>query len=149
MKLLGDCLLEVAERCRVAAGGALAVDRTEFSQQVTELVENTPGIIIRREEVRFVGKPARTPLPLWRPDRSQRENWPRILHGLPAGRSCLFYDAAAPIVTAESLNMDRIFAASRYGRGEADYLNCPFDKEGYEAFHAALQNAERAPLRRF
>lgn len=53
MKLLGDCLLEVAERCRVAAGGALAVDRTEFSQQVTELVENTPGITIRREEVQI------------------------------------------------------------------------------------------------
>ena len=56
-----------------------------------------------------------------------------------------FYDAAAPIVTAESLDMNRVFAASRYGRGDADYLNCPFNKEEYEAFHAALVNAERAP----
>ena len=68
---------------------------------------------------------------------------------LTGGQELSFYDAAAPIVTAESLNMDRIFAASRYGRGEADYLNCPFDKAGYEAFHQALQSAERAPLHEF
>ena len=60
-----------------------------------------------------------------------------------------FYDAVAPIVTAESLDYDKVFAASRYGRGEADYLNCPFNKEEYEAFHAALIAAERAPLHDF
>ena len=60
-----------------------------------------------------------------------------------------FYDAVAPIVTAESLDYDKVFAASRYGRGEADYLNCPFNKEEYESFHAALIAAERAPLHDF
>ena len=60
-----------------------------------------------------------------------------------------FYDAVAPIVTAESLDYDKVFAASRYGRGEADYLNCPFNKAEYEAFHAALVAAERAPLHEF
>ena len=66
------------------------------------------------------------------------------------GRGALsFYDAAAPIVTADSIDRDRVFAASRYGRGTADYLNCPFDKAGYEAFHAALAGAERAPLHDF
>ena len=60
-----------------------------------------------------------------------------------------FYDAVAPIVTAESLDYNKVFAASRYDRGEADYLNCPFNKEEYEKFHAALASAERAPLHDF
>ena len=60
-----------------------------------------------------------------------------------------FYDAVAPIVTAESLDYNKVFAASRYDRGEADYLNCPFNKEEYENFHAALASAERAPLHDF
>ncbi len=149
MKLLGDCLLEVAERCRVAAGGALAVDRTEFSQQVTELVENTPGITIRREEVRFVGETRPDTITIVATGPLTEGELAQDIARLTGGQKLSFYDAAAPIVTAESLNMDRIFAASRYGRGEADYLNCPFDKEGYEAFHAALQNAERAPLHDF
>ena len=61
----------------------------------------------------------------------------------------IFYDAVAPIVTAESLDYNKVFAASRYDRGEADYLNCPFNKAEYEAFHAALASAERAPLHAF
>ena len=68
---------------------------------------------------------------------------------LTGGDKLSFYDAAAPIVTAESLDMNKVFAASRYGRGDADYLNCPFNKEEYEAFHAALVSAEKAPLHEF
>lgn len=68
---------------------------------------------------------------------------------LAGGAELNFYDAVAPIVTAESLDYEKVFAASRYGRGEADYLNCPFNKPEYEAFYAALASAERAPLHDF
>lgn len=149
MKLLGDSLLDAAERCRVAAGGALAVDRTAFSQAVTQMVESTPGIEIRREEVRFVGETRPDTITIVATGPLTEGELAQDIARLTGGQELSFYDAAAPIVTAESLNMDRIFAASRYGRGEADYLNCPFDKAGYEAFHQALQSAERAPLHEF
>lgn len=149
MKLLGDSLLDAAERCRVAAGGALAVDRTAFSQAVTQMVESTPGIEIRREEVRFVGETRPDTIAIVATGPLTEGELAQDIARLTGGQELSFYDAAAPIVTAESLNMDRIFAASRYGRGEADYLNCPFDKAGYEAFHQALQSAERAPLHEF
>ncbi len=146
MRRMGSSLLPAAESVRVAAGGALAVDRDAFSAAVTRLVEETPHITVRREEVTSI-------------DESQ----PVLVATGPLTEGALageiarltgdsrlhFYDAVAPIVTAESLDYDKVFAASRYGRGEADYLNCPFNKAEYEAFHAALVGAERAPLHDF
>ena len=149
MKLLGDSLLQAAHQCRVAAGGALAVDREAFSRTVTDLVKSTPGIEIRYEEVRFVGETRPDTLTIVATGPLTEGDLAKDIARLTGGQELSFYDAAAPIVTAESLNMDRIFAASRYGRGEADYLNCPFDKAGYEAFHEALQHAERAELHSF
>lgn len=146
MRAMGSHLLDAAETARVAAGGALAVDRDKFSEAVTQMVENHPGITVHREEV--------TSLPEDRPvlvatgpltDGKLGE----AIVALTGSHRLSFYDAVAPIVTAESLDMERIFAASRYGRGEADYLNCPFNKEEYEAFYNALVNAERAPLHDF
>lgn len=146
MRAMGSHLLDAAETARVAAGGALAVDRDKFSEAVTQMVENHPGITVHREEV--------TSLPEDRPvlvatgpltDGKLGE----AIAALTGSHRLSFYDAVAPIVTAESLDMERIFAASRYGRGEADYLNCPFNKEEYEAFYNALVNAERAPLHDF
>ena len=146
MRRMGSSLLPAAESVRVAAGGALAVDRDAFSARVTELVEQNPHITVRREEVTSI-------------DESQPvlvATGPLTEGALAAeiarltGDSRLhFYDAVAPIVTAESLDYDKVFAASRYDRGEADYLNCPFNKAEYEAFHAALVSAERAPLHEF
>ena len=146
MRRMGSSLLPAAESVRVAAGGALAVDRDAFSAAVTRLVEENPHITVRREEVTAI-------------DESQ----PVLVATGPLTEGALageiarltgdsrlhFYDAVAPIVTAESLDYDKVFAASRYGRGEADYLNCPFNKAEYEAFHAALVGAERAPLHDF
>ena len=146
MRRMGSSLLPVAESVRVAAGGALAVDRDAFSAAVTRLVEENPHITVRREEVTSI-------------DESQ----PVLVATGPLTEGALageiarltgdsrlhFYDAVAPIVTAESLDYDKVFAASRYGRGEADYLNCPFNKAEYEAFHAALVGAQRAPLHDF
>ena len=143
MRVMGSHLLPAAETARVAAGGALAVDRDVFSAAVTAQVEQHPNITVRREEAVDIDESA--PLliatgPLTEGALAQR------IAALTGGRRLSFFDAVAPIVTAESLNYDKIFAASRYGRGEADYLNCPFSKAEYEAFHQALTTAERAPL---
>ncbi|MDD6320227.1 MAG: methylenetetrahydrofolate--tRNA-(uracil(54)-C(5))-methyltransferase (FADH(2)-oxidizing) TrmFO [Oscillospiraceae bacterium] len=146
MRAMGSHLLTAAETARVAAGGALAVDRDVFSRAVTEMVENHPRITVRREEVTAVDESEPVLIasgPLTEGALAQQ------IAELTGSHRLSFYDAVAPIVTAESLDMDKIFAASRYGRGEADYLNCPFSKAEYEAFHAALTAAERAPLHDF
>lgn len=146
MRLMGSSLLGCAEKTRVAAGGALAVDRDAFSQEVTQLVENHPNITLHRQRVEQIDECAPVLVatgPLT--DGPLAADIQRLI----GGQSLSFYDAAAPIVTAESLDMEKVFAASRYGRGEADYLNCPFNKAEYEAFYEALSTAERAPLHDF
>ena len=146
MRRMGSQLLKAAETARVAAGGALAVDRDAFSAEVTRMVCDCPGITVHREEVTSIDESepvlvATGPLTEGAlADEIGRLTGDERLH---------FYDAVAPIVTAESLDMEKIFAASRYDRGEADYLNCPFNKKEYEAFHAALTQAEKAPLHSF
>ncbi len=146
MDLLGSHILPVARKVRVAAGGALAVDRDAFSAGVTQLVESQPGITVVRKEVTELDESLPT---LVATGPLTDGALAAAIAEVTGGDELSFYDAAAPIVTAESLDMSRIFAASRYGRGEADYLNCPFNKEEYEAFHAALVTAERAELHEF
>ncbi len=142
MRALGSHLLPCAEQARVAAGGALAVDRDRFSAAVTRQVESHPGITVRRQEVTAIDESE----PVLVASGPLTEGaLGAAVAALAGGRELSFYDAVAPIVTAESLDYDKIFAASRYDRGEADYLNCPFNKAEYEAFHAALITAERAP----
>ena len=146
MRAMGSHLLPAAETARVAAGGALAVDRDVFSAAVTAQVEAHPGITIHREEVTALDE--RAPVLVASGPLTEGALADAIA-ALTGDHRLSFYDAVAPIVTAESLDYDKVFAASRYGRGEADYLNCPFNKEEYEAFHAALIAAERAPLHDF
>ena len=146
MKMMGSHLLDAAETARVAAGGALAVDRDVFSTAVTEMVEKHPNITVHREEVTALDESAPVLVasgPLTEGALAQ------AVAALTGDHRLSFYDAVAPIVTAESLDYDKVFAASRYGRGEADYLNCPVNKDEYENFHAALIAAERAPLHDF
>ena len=142
MRAMGSHLLQAAEVARVAAGGALAVDRDRFSEEVTRMVENCPGITVHREEVTAI--PADEPV-LVATGPLTEGALAEAVAALSGGEELNFYDAVAPIVTAESLDHEKVFAASRYGRGDADYLNCPFNKAEYEAFHAALISAERAP----
>lgn len=142
MRAMGSRLLEAAEVARVAAGGALAVDRDRFSEEVTRLVESCPGITVHREEVTAI--PEDEPV-LVATGPLTEGALAEAVAALSGGEELNFYDAVAPIVTAESLDREKVFAASRYGRGDADYLNCPFNKAEYEAFHAALISAERAP----
>lgn len=146
MRLLGSRLLTAAEAARVAAGGALAVDRDRFSAAVTAMVQAEPNITLHREEVTRLD-PAVPVLVATGP--LTEGALAAQIRALTGGAGLSFYDAVAPIVTAESLNYDKVFAASRYGRGDADYLNCPFSREEYEAFHAALAAAERAPVHEF
>ena len=146
MRALGSSLLPAAATARVAAGGALAVDRDQFSREVTRLVESHPNITVHRQEVTALDESA----PVLVASGPLTEGpLAAAIAALTGDRRLSFYDAVAPIVTAESLDCEKVFAASRYGRGEADYLNCPFNKEEYEAFHAALVAAERAPLHDF
>ena len=145
MRRMGSQLLNAAETARVAAGGALAVDRDAFSAEVTRMVESCENITVHREQVEHID--ASAPIlvatgPLT--DGALADE----IGALTGDERLHFYDAVAPIVTAESLDYNKVFAASRYDRGEADYLNCPFNKEEYENFHfdtGAEQSAQPDP----
>lgn len=150
MRRLGSLLVECAARCSVPAGGALAVDRNEFSRLVTEAVESHPLIEVRREEVTDLldGPAVVATGPLTAEPLAQRIQ--ELCETACGDRAALsFFDAAAPIVTKESLNMERCFLASRYDKGESDYINCPMNKAEYDAFVEALVTAERAPVHSF
>lgn len=144
MRALGSLLLECAEQTAVPAGGALAVDREKFAQLATEKIENHPNIkrMAKRAE-RLPEHPcvivATGPLT----DGPLAEQIQQL-----CGAPLSFYDAAAPIVSLESLDLSRAFYAGRYDQPD-DYLNCPMTKDEYDAFYNALMGAERAPLHEF
>ena len=146
MRTLGSLLLSCADRCAVPAGGALAVDRALFSQAVTDAIRNEPNIEVIHEEITAVPDDAVTII----------ATGPLTLDALAAdiaasfGESLRFFDAAAPIVAADSIDREHAFFESRYGKGGGeDYLNCPMNKAEYEAFYEALVSAERAPVHEF
>lgn len=148
MARLGSLTVPVARNCAVAAGGALAVDRNVFSAAVTQKIRSHPNITVVSQEV--------TEIPLGEgeitivatgplTDGAMSESIKKL-----CGDYLSFYDAAAPIITAESIDTDIVFGASRYGRGgDSDYLNCPFNKEQYENFIHELVNAQGAVLHDF
>lgn len=139
LRRLGSLLMAVAEETRVPAGGALAVDRERFAQSITDRINQHPRIKVIRAEITSIppDQPAVVATgPLTSPLFSA---WLQKLFG---EEYFYFYDAVAPIVTRESLDEERIFAASRYGRGEAEYLNCPLNEEEYTSFWENLVTAE-------
>ncbi len=148
LRRLGSMLLGCAELAALPAGAALAVDRELFARQVTERIENHPRIKVVREEVTEIPS---TPTivasgPLTSPALSQK------IAQLSGEQQLFFFDAIAPIVSRETVNMDFAFRASRYEKGEqaeGDYINCPFTKDEYYAFVEALMQAERIELRSF
>lgn len=147
MRRVGSLVMEAADLARVPAGGSLAVDRERFSSHITRALETHKNVrVLRREVLSLPEEPlvvASGPLtdgPLL--EAIQRET----------GREQLsFYDAAAPIVYKDSIDMDKAFRASRYGRGEegGDYINCPMDRQQYESFYQALIEAKTAPVHGF
>ena len=144
MRLLGSIVMEAAAATSVEAGGALAVNRTDFSDYITEKITSHPKITVISEEATEF--PEENTIIATGPLTS--DSFADVIYN-KLGKALSFYDAAAPIVTAESLDMTKAFYASRYDRGEADYINCPFTKEEYEAFYEALVSAETAPLKEF
>jgi methylenetetrahydrofolate--tRNA-(uracil-5-)-methyltransferase len=148
LDMLRSLLLDSAERSAVPAGGALAVDREQFAQTVTEAINNHPRITLVREEVtRIPDEPTIIATgPLTSPALAAE------ISKLTGEDYLYFYDAIAPIVSYETINMDVAFRASRFGRGDeeaGDYINCPMDKAEYDRFIDALIQAERAELRDF
>lgn len=143
MRRMDSLIMECADATRVPAGGALAVDREGFSAMVTEKIKECPNIEIRYGEVGEIDASEYTIVaagPL-ASDKISEEI------GRLTGNSYLhFYDAAAPIVSADSIDMTKAFCAARYGKGGADYINCPMNREEYAAFWRELVSAEAAPL---
>ena len=148
VRLLGSMLVECAELASLPAGGALAVDRELFARLVTERIEGHPNIKIVREEVKEIPQSLCIVAsgPLTSPALS------KSIAGLSSEEHLFFFDAIAPVIHADSINMEIAFRASRYGTGEqdeGDYINCPLTKEEYYAFVKALLSAERIELRSF
>ena len=148
MRRLGSLCVPIAFDCAVPAGGALAVDRDAFSAAVTAKIRSHPLITVKQGEVTAIPGDGVTVV----------ATGPLTSDALAdaiadlCGGGLHFYDAAAPIVTVDSVDMTSAFRASRYDReesGEGDYINCPLNKEEYEAFHEALIHAETAPLHEF
>jgi methylenetetrahydrofolate--tRNA-(uracil-5-)-methyltransferase len=176
MRRLGSLVMRAADAARVPAGAALAVDRVRFSAEVTRALADHPGIAIVREEIpRVPAGPGGPVIIATGPLTS--ESLSADIAGMVGNEHLYFYDAISPIVSAESIDMGKVFRASRWGRslrgaagtgstgrdttdleagpacgiddGEGDYLNCPFTREEYARFYEALLTAERAPLHEF
>ncbi|HXH70885.1 MAG TPA: methylenetetrahydrofolate--tRNA-(uracil(54)-C(5))-methyltransferase (FADH(2)-oxidizing) TrmFO [Pyrinomonadaceae bacterium] len=139
-------VMEAAEKTKVPAGAALAVDRGKFADYITEKIENHPNITLIREETKVIPEDEITIIatgPLTS-DALTLE-----IMRLTGDDQLYFYDAIAPIVAADSIDMNIAFKAARYGKGGDDYINCPFDREQYEVFYNALVEAKSVPLKRF
>lgn len=149
LRLLGSLLLECAEQTAVPAGGALAVDRDAFSQRVTDKITSHPNITLIREEVKHI--PLHDPVIIASGPLTSSALAADI-HQWSGQDNLFFFDAIAPIIAVDSLNMDIAFRASRYDRGEqqdGDYINAPLNKEEYDHFVESLINAERIVLQEF
>ena len=143
MRRMSSLIMECADKTRVPAGGALAVDRGGFSAAVTERICAHPNIEVVHEEVLTIDKDEYTIIaagPL------ASEGLSEEIRRFTGDKSLHFFDAAAPIVAYDSIDMNRAFRAARYGKGGDDYINCPMTREEYERFYRALITAEAAPV---
>jgi methylenetetrahydrofolate--tRNA-(uracil-5-)-methyltransferase len=139
-------VLEAANLTKIPAGAALAVDRHKFAEYITEKIEEHPKIEIIREEIKEISPDEITIIatgPLTSDALTQ------AIMKITGDDQLYFYDAIAPIVAADSIDMSVAFKAARYGKGGDDYINCPFDKQQYETFYNELMGAKSVPLKRF
>jgi methylenetetrahydrofolate--tRNA-(uracil-5-)-methyltransferase len=146
LRRAGSLLLRAADAAAVPGGSALAVDREHFAEAVTAAVKSHPRVEIRREELREIPGEA---LALIASGPLTSDALAAQLQSLTGSENLAFYDSISPIVDAETLNMGRIFAASRYGKGGEDYLNCPLDEAAYRSFYEALMSAETVQKHEF
>jgi len=146
MRMLSSLIIEAADKTRVPAGGALAVDRDLFAGYITEKIKNHPKIKVESGEVTDINPDEYTIIatgPLTSDGLSES------IKSFTSSDDLYFYDAAAPVVTRESIDEECSFLAARYGRGTADYINCPMTKAEYDIFYNALITAETVPLKKF
>ncbi|MGO2118301.1 MAG: methylenetetrahydrofolate--tRNA-(uracil(54)-C(5))-methyltransferase (FADH(2)-oxidizing) TrmFO [Fusobacterium sp.] len=146
LRHLGSLNMKIADEFKVPAGQALAVDRNLFSEKITNILKHHENIEIINEELKKIPKDkivlvASGPLT----SGALSENIKELTHG----EQLYFYDAAAPIVTFSSINLDKVYFQSRYDKGDGEYINCPMNEEEYNQFYENLINAERAPLKKF
>ncbi len=146
MRLFDSVMMRAADVSKVPAGGALAVDREIFAQKATDLIKNNPLIKVINEEITKIDTEVPTIIatgPLTSDALSE------TIKELTGSEGLHFYDAAAPVLTKDSIDMDKVYYGARYGRGTDDYINCPMTKEEYDRFYNALISAETAPLKEF
>ena len=146
MRRLDSVIIKAAEVTQVPAGGALAVDREGFSDFVTREVSNHPLVEVIREEITDLPEDEITIIatgPLTSDKLAEK------IHEFNGADGFYFYDAAAPIIDANSINFEKVYKKSRYDKGEADYINCPMTKEEFQDFQEALISAEEVPLNSF
>lgn len=148
MRQMGSLIIEAADATKVPAGGALAVDREGFSSYITDKLKNHPLVNVIHQEVNDIPETEDAIVliasgPLTAPTLSEK------IAALLGQEYLYFYDAAAPIVLKDSLNMDKAYKASRYGKGDDDYINCPMNKEEYEHFWQELVNSEKTQTKNF
>jgi methylenetetrahydrofolate--tRNA-(uracil-5-)-methyltransferase len=146
MRRLNSLVIRAAEEARVPAGSALAVDRDIFARAITQALEGHPNIRIIREEVTEIPADAVT-IVATGPLTSEKLS--KAISELTHERHLYFFDAISPIIDADSINMDIVYRASRYGKGGADYLNCPMDEAAYNALYDAMMAAEKVQPKDF
>ncbi|MDE9924615.1 FADH(2)-oxidizing methylenetetrahydrofolate--tRNA-(uracil(54)-C(5))-methyltransferase TrmFO, partial [Staphylococcus pseudintermedius] len=145
MRRLDSLIIAAADHARVPAGGALAVDRHDFAGYITEKLRNHPNVTVSNEEVTSIpeGPTIIATGPL------TTEPLAKEIVALTGKDQLYFYDAAAPIIEKDSIDMDKVYLKSRYDKGEAAYLNCPMTKEEFDRFYEAALAAEVAPMNDF
>jgi methylenetetrahydrofolate--tRNA-(uracil-5-)-methyltransferase len=143
MRRAGSFLLQAADACAVPAGHALAVDRVEFSRRVADMIAAEPRITVRREEVTELDESDTDTLTILASGPLTSAPLAAELQRLTGAEHLAFYDSISPIVDAGTIDMDKVYFAARWDKGTADYINCPFTKEEYEAFVDALAAAEK------
>lgn len=145
MRITGSIMMEASQKSEVPSGNALSVDRDEFAKYITEKLKSFPNLVLHEEDVDdfLDGYTIIATGPL------TSEPLAKKLNELIGGESLFFFDASAPIVRKESINMDIAYRKSRYDQGDDSYINCPFSKEQYDAFYKELVNAELAKLHDF
>ncbi len=146
MRRLGSLIIASAEQARVPAGSALAVDRDQFSLKITQALESHPNVRVLHEEITEIPTDC---LCIIATGPLTSDKLSSAIRAVTQSHHLYFFDAISPIIDAESINMDIVFAASRYDKGGADYLNCPMDDAQYNAFYDALMAAEKVQPKEF
>ena len=147
MRMLDSLIMKCADATQVPAGGALAVDRDKFSEMITNTIKNHPNINVIEEELSEIPKGENPVIVATGPLTS--DSLSENIKEYTKQDGLYFYDAAAPIIEKDSIDMNKVYLKSRYDKGEAAYLNCPMTKDEFFAFYNELITAEAAPLKEF